>query len=523
MPSVRVIPAKKQIQSDIPAPLRDKRKVAGYARVSTDHEEQHTSYEAQVDYYTNYINAHEDWVFAGIYTDDGISATSTTRRHGFNQMVSDALDGKIDLIITKSVSRFARNTVDSLTTVRKLKNEGIEIYFEKENIWTLDAKGELLITIMSSIAQEESRNISENVKWGHRKRFADGKVSVSYGQFLGYEKGEDGKMVVNREQAQVVQMIYAWFLEGLSYHGIASKLTEMHIPTPGGKTQWRQAVVKSILQNEKYKGDALLQKTYIVDFLTKKSKKNEGEIPQYYVENDHEAIITPEQFQEVQDEIARRDAKKGKYSGVSPFASKIICGECGGFYGAKVWHSTDKYKKTIYRCNNKYDGKRCDTPTITEDEIKESFIKAVNILLKDKGELVQNAREMLAIIDTTESLERQRSEVLDEMEVVAGLMEKAISENAKKAQDQKAYEKRYQKLVDRYEKANGKNEDLAIKIDEVKRKIRGMESFIKTLEETDEVISYFDLKLWQSLLDYVQVHSKEDMRFIFKNGEEIKL
>ena len=207
MSNVTIIPARKKTNLNNPIPIAEVRKVAGYARVSTDHDEQLTSYEAQVDYYTNYINKHDDWEFAGIYTDEGITATSTKRRKGFNQMVEDALAGKIDLIITKSVSRFARNTVDSLTTIRKLKEHGIEIYFEKENIWTLDSKGELLITLMSSMAQEESRNISENVKWGHRKRYADGKVSVSYGQFLGYEKGEDGKMVVNPEQAKGVKYL----------------------------------------------------------------------------------------------------------------------------------------------------------------------------------------------------------------------------------------------------------------------------------------------------------------------------
>jgi DNA invertase Pin-like site-specific DNA recombinase len=188
--------------------------VAGYARVSTDHEDQVTSYEAQVDYYTSYIKGRHDWEFVDIYTDEGISATNTRHRDGFNTMVKDALDNKIDLIITKSVSRFARNTVDSLTTVRKLKDKGIEVYFEKENIWTLDAKGELLITIMSSLAQEESRSISENTTWGQRKRFADGKVSVPFKQFLGYDKGQDGNLVVNREQARVVKLIYRLYLSG---------------------------------------------------------------------------------------------------------------------------------------------------------------------------------------------------------------------------------------------------------------------------------------------------------------------
>ena len=212
--AVTMIPATKNRFTALPTASVARRKVAGYARVSTDSEEQQTSYEAQVDYYTQYIQSREDWEFVGVYTDEGISATNTKHRDGFKQMVKDALAGKIDLIVTKSVSRFARNTVDSLTTVRKLKEHGTEIYFEKENIFTFDSKGELLITIMSSLAQEESRSISENVTWGQRKRFADGKVSMPYKQFLGYEKGEDGTPVINEEEAAIVRLIYRLFLDG---------------------------------------------------------------------------------------------------------------------------------------------------------------------------------------------------------------------------------------------------------------------------------------------------------------------
>lgn len=204
-------------------------------------------------------------------------------------MVADALAGKIDLIVTKSVSRFARNTVDSLTTIRQLKENGIECYFEKENIWTFDGKGELLLTIMSSLAQEESRSISENCTWGQRKRFADGKDTVPFNRFLGYDRRPDGNLVVNREQAAIVQRIYAMFLQGMTYNGIAQQLTDDGILSPGGKPKWNTPAVKSILSNEKYKGCALLQKTYTVDYLTKKKKVNEGEIPQYYVEDNREA------------------------------------------------------------------------------------------------------------------------------------------------------------------------------------------------------------------------------------------
>ena len=214
--AIKVIPATKDKFTALPTASIAKRRVAAYARVSTDSDEQFTSYEAQIDYYTQYIKKRDDWEFVKVYTDEGISGTNTKRREGFNEMVADALAGKIDLIVTKSVSRFARNTVDSLVTVRKLKEHHVEVFFEKENIYTFDSKGELLITIMSSLAQEESRSISENVTWGQRKRFADGKVSMPYKQFLGYDRGEGGVPIINEKEAEIVRLIYRLFLE-LSY------------------------------------------------------------------------------------------------------------------------------------------------------------------------------------------------------------------------------------------------------------------------------------------------------------------
>lgn len=248
--SVIVIPATKGEHTTISANNKKKRRVAAYARVSTDHEEQHSSYEAQVKYYTNYIQEREDWEFVSVYSDEGVTGCNLKNRDGFNQMVTDALNGRIDLILTKSVSRFARNTVDSLTTIRKLKEKMVECYFEKENIWTFDGKGELLLTIMSSLAQEESRSISENCTWGQRKRFADGKVTVPFKRFLGYDRGENGNLVRNKEQASVICRIYGLFLQGRSPYAIAKILMEEGIPSPGGKEVWSQSTVKSILTKE---------------------------------------------------------------------------------------------------------------------------------------------------------------------------------------------------------------------------------------------------------------------------------
>ena len=284
---VRTISATLNRFNSEPVTATRKRKTAGYARVSTDQEEQATSYETQMRYYRNYVHSREDWEFVGMYSDDGITATNTKRCDGFNLMINDALSDKIDLIITKSISQFARNTVDSLTKIRKLKDKGVEVYFEKENIWTLDSKGELLITIMSSLAQEESRSISENTTWGKRKQFANGKSSVGYSWFLGYDK--DFK--INEEQAHTVRLIYKLFISGLSLYTITKELVNRGIKSPSGKDAWYISTVKSILTNEKYRGDALLQKQFTTDFLQKTRKTNNGEIPQYYVEEHHEAIF----------------------------------------------------------------------------------------------------------------------------------------------------------------------------------------------------------------------------------------
>ncbi len=353
-----------------------RRRTAAYARVSTDHEDQQTSYEAQVSYYTSYIRSRPDLEFVNVYTDEGISGTSTARREGFRQMIADAMAGKIDLIITKSVSRFARNTVDSLTTIRQLKEHKVECYFEKENISTFDSKGELLLTIMASLAQEESRSISENCVWGQRKRFADGKVTVPFSRFLGYDRGEDGNLIVNQKEAELVREIYQMFLSGVSPYSIAKRLTERKIPSPGGKDRWYKGTITSILSNEKYKGDALLQKVYTTDFLTKRKKLNVGEVPQYYVEGNHEAIIPEDIFERAQAELERRRKPDKPDTPDKPanavFLPRIICGCCCGAYSAKVWHSTNRYKRTIWQCKNE----SCGTPHLVEEELRLIFVRA---------------------------------------------------------------------------------------------------------------------------------------------------
>lgn len=544
MAVVKKIPAKpkQSVTRQNATPVR--RKVAAYARVSTDRDEQFTSYTAQIDYYTRYIHARPDWEFAGMYTDGGISGTSMKYREGFKQMIADALAGKIDLIVTKSVSRFARNTVDSLTTIRKLKEHGTECYFEKENIWTFDGKGELLITIMSSLAQEESRSISENVTWGHRKRMADGRVLIAFSTFMGYKRGKNGEMVVDEAQAEVVRDIYGCFLLGMTPNGIASRLTKLGVPNCYGGDRWYDSTVQSILTNEKYKGDALMQKRYTEDFLTKKRRKNDGVLPQYYVEGDHEAIIEPETFDLVQLEIARRrelarNNAGGRYNGADLLGARIICGECGCHYGPKVWHSNTSYSKKVYRCNGKYEersgksaGKakagrsnraatahKCGTPHLYEGEIRQLFVDAVNALIALKGGSIDeflngDNGEFDACVSEAER-DRQDSD----MQALFEQLKAAVEENVRDAIDRE----RCDESAEYSAIADARYDALLAGISEGEPAEAMPRQILAALAGLEAPIEEFDEELWAALLDNVTVYSLEDIRCSFKDGTVLQL
>lgn len=509
------------------APLNSlvRRKVAGYARVSTDSDEQENSYAAQVDYFTEFIKAREDWEYVKIYTDEGITGVNTKRRDGFNQMIADALDGKIDLIVTKSVSRFARNTVDTLTTIRELKAHGVEVFFQKENIYTFDGKGELLLTIMSSLAQEESRSISENVAWGIRKSFSDGKVMMPYGSFLGYCKGENGTPAIVPEEARVVEAIYRRFLEGFTPHQIAKELTERGVPTPRNGKKWGASTVLSILQNERYKGEAILQKSFCTDFLTKKTKKNEGELPQYHVRDSHPAIVTSELWDLVQIEIGRRKALGKHYSGGGAFASRVVCGECGGFYGPKVWHSTDPYRTVIWRCNGKYstsESKRepCRCPHIREDELIQRFQTVIGRVLVRKPVVLAACQEAIHSLlewDETE-LERLRQQA----DGLAGKVRSLIAIKAHAHGDHEAFEQDYKKLVGQHERLISRIEKAEAEKKDRKDRARKIELYMSLLARQDDELD-FDPVLFTLFVDKVIVSgTKRDvhLRFVLADGSE---
>ena len=523
MAKVTMIPSTIDPRTHLPQFSTKKRKVCAYARVSTDSDEQFTSYEAQIEYYTKYIKANPQWEFVDVYTDEGITGTNTKRRAGFKRMIKDALDGKIELIVTKSVSRFARNTVDSLTTIRELKAKGIEIFFEKENIYTLDSKGELLVTIMSSMSQEESRSISENVTMGKRWAFKEGKVPFSYKSFLGYEKGADGKPVINEEEATIVRMIYQLYLEGKTAREIKDVLNALELPAPREKNGWHMSTILSILKNEKYKGDALLQKKFTVDFLEHKVKKNTGEIPQYYVEGNHPAIIDPNEWEAVQIEMARRSKTGRGYNGRNPFASKVICADCGGIYGMKIWHSNSPHRKEVFQCNQKFnkEKEKCSTPTLSIDDIKNAFIKAFNELQLNMDGVIEDMEMMIEVLcdfsELDEKIERQQLEV----EMLTEQTRKLVDENARKAQSQEEYLNKYNKVKEIFEKEVEKLEDLRTKKTNQLTKKKAMESYLQAFKESPTYIDEWSDKLFHLFIDKILVHADSRLEFIFKNGSKI--
>ncbi|MFI3175483.1 MAG: recombinase family protein [Bacillota bacterium] len=395
---VAIIPAKMEVETQVKTAEKLKNVVA-YCRVSTVLEDQENSYETQIAYYRKLIHETKGWRLAGIYADHGKSATDITKRDDFNAMMNDCMRGSVDLVLTKSISRFARNTVDALQSIRKLKDKGIPVIFEKEGINTMESAGELLLTILSSQAQEESRNISMNTQWGVTRKFENGQAVVNHNRFLGYTKNEEGELVIVPEEAEIIRRIYRDYLSGLSLLGIARSLEKDGILTVTGKQKWDTSVICRILSNEKHCGDLLLQKTVTVDYLTHKRTKNIGQEKQYYIEDNHEAIIPKALFLEVQAEKARRrifwgktGEKKSKeeekvqtaieeqqrvvkkeakkYSSKYALSSIIFCGECGHKYQRKMWLVQGE-KEPVWRCHDrlKHGAKSCCTHSLT---IKES-------------------------------------------------------------------------------------------------------------------------------------------------------
>lgn len=415
--AVKVIQATKKIQKTTVGEENHKLRVAAYCRVSTDSEEQETSYEAQCRHYTDYIRKNPDWEMAGIYADEGISGTQAGKRPEFLHMIEDCEKGEIDFIITKSISRWARNTLDSLNYIRKLKDLGIPVLFEKENINTMDARGELLITIMSSIAQQESQSISQNVRMGIQYHMQQGRGWVNTTTFLGFGPGEKpGDLVIIPEEADLVRRIFREFLEGYSPAMIGRHLERDAIPTKAGSLRWHASTITNILENEKYAGDMLLQKYYTKDFLTHRMVKNRGELPQYFVEDHHPPIVPKEIYKQAQGELARRgalkkEAVKLRFGSEEALTGRIICGRCGNTLKRYqkpenpeyLWQILPSMDPVEWRCRTRAYTKKtrgrntpspCGCRFVPEEEVKKAILYALNRLPEYRDALLRRLGEL---------------------------------------------------------------------------------------------------------------------------------
>ena len=393
---VEVIPATWNPADESVREIR-KLRVAAYCRVSTELEQQQSSYDIQIEYYTRHIMQNPNWIFAGVFADDGRSATNTFRRDDFNQLMNQCMKGKVDMVITKSISRFARNTVDCISWVRKLREKNVAVYFEKENLNTLDDSTEMILTILSSQAQEESRAISTNVKWGYARKFEKGESTRQ--RSYGFRKAPTGEMCIVEEEAAVIRNMARWFLDGDSLERIKHRLEDAGIETTTGKRTWSTGTIYNILTNEKIMGDVLLQKTFTADYLTKRRVKNSGQQKQYYVKNHHEAIIPKAVYYKIQEEIARRSSlkkagtRKGKtaqgvYSSKYALTGIMVCNECGAHYRRTTWAKNGK-KVIVWRCINRLEHgtKRChESPTLKEEVIQEAIMGKLHSLSIDQEE-----------------------------------------------------------------------------------------------------------------------------------------
>ena len=516
--NITVIPARKRVGSTAAKEKIKKLRVAAYCRVSTETEEQNLSYEVQVAHYTEYIKKNTEWEFAGIFADDGISGTNTKKREEFNRMIEECMEGNIDLVITKSISRFARNTLDCLKYIRQLKEKNIAVYFEKENINTMDAKGEVLLTIMASLAQQESQSLSQNVKLGLQYRYQQGKVQVNHNRFMGYTKDEEGNLIIVPEEAEIIKRIYREYLEGKSLVGIGRDLEKDGILTAAGKPRWRPETIKKILLNEKYIGDALLQKTFTVDFLTKKRVKNEGHVPQYYVENSHEAIIPKELFLQAQEELHRRsniytgaDKNKRIYSSKYALSTITFCGDCGDIYRRVYWNIHGR-KEFVWRCVTRIEQgpEVCKNRTVKEAELYDAVMTAINRLLAGGDNMIRILEENIhAIIgDTTEYKISEINTLLEEKQ-------KELISLANKGKD-------FESLADEIEELREKRQTLLVEDASLSGENERINELIEFIRTNKYRTLLYDDTLVRKIIQNVTVY---DDHFVicFKSCIEIKV
>ena len=524
-----VIPAKSREEIQQTTRL----KVAAYCRVSTDQEEQESSYEAQISYYTDKIGKNSEWQMAGIFADEGITGTQAKKRPEFLKMIKLCRQRKIDLILTKSLSRFARNTVDSLNYIRELKALGIAIIFEKENINTLQTDTEMMLTIMSCFAQAESESISKNVSWGVRQSFKNGNVPIQYARLLGYKKGTDGLPEIVPEEAEIVREIFRRYLDGASMEHIADGLNEKGLTTKGGGSPYRKIAIQRILTNEKYTGDALLQKTYVTDCITKKTRKNNGELPMYLVKNHHEPIISKADFNRVQEEMARRSAKRviadkltkgeqGKYSAKYALSELLVCGECGTHYRRVTW-TAKGFKEIKWRCISRiqYGKKKChNSPTVDEQALHRAIVSAINEFCEVKEDVANLLRESITeVLDpnlngSVQAAQQRIDELahnIDELIKLATVpetAESAMSDIARFSEEMKTL----REFIEGEKVKQMASQRNSTELDEI----------LERLENEDFSVTDYDDVVVRQLIEKVMVENKCFITVTFKGGFEIK-
>jgi DNA invertase Pin-like site-specific DNA recombinase len=490
-------------------------RAAAYARVSSDRESQEESYQGQCDYYTRYIQNNPDWEFVDLYADEAKSGLTTKRRDGFNRMIEDALAGKIDMIVTKSLSRFSRNTADILNTIRKLTAIGVVFYFEKENIRTDDSKGELFLTIMSSLAQDESRSISENIKVGLKHRMESGKIGVNCGNLYGYEKGDDGEPQIIEDEAVIVRRIYDMYLQGTSATRIAKILTYEGIEPPGKGKQWYQVTVNSILTNERYIGDLLCQKTVVPNFIDKKIVKNDNETGQFYIDDHHVPIIDKESYKTVQELF--KTNKAGRKNN-SIFAKKTICGECGGVFTPVIWHCGHySHQKEKWRCGNKYkkNTSKCTTPAVDDDLLQTVFVEAFNIKMRDissNSEMANMVGDICFDVFSTEDTDGEITKLEMKVDRFRKEIHKVLADPLGEGLEELS--------------ANFENtkKELAVQNEERKRLAANCEAvkvFTEAISNREGILTTFDEQLFRDVADCFIVNSDGSIAVRFIDGSEV--
>lgn len=513
-------------------------RVAAYCRVSTDSEDQLNSYKSQVAYYTELIKKNKEWAMAGIFADEAITGTQVTKREDFQRMINECMNGEIDMVITKSISRFARNTLDTLKYVRMLKEKNIAVYFEDEKINTLTMDGELLLVVLSSVAQQEVENISANVKKGLKMKMKRGEL-VGFQGCLGYDyHPEDKTITVNQEEAKIVQYIFNRYIEGAGGSVIGKELENLGYKTRYGSSSWAQSTVIGIIKNEKYKGDLLMGKTFTVDPISKRRLENFGEEDKFYIRDHHEAIISEETFEKAQAILKRRNQnrvklsdgniKREKFSRQYAFSCMLECGFCGATLTRRNWHSGTEYSKVIWQCvtATKKGKKFCpDSKAIPEKAIEDAFVESYRILCSDNKEVLEEFLKRMEDNLNSSSVNKKISKIDKEITTLAEKKNKLVDMRLEDLIDKVAYETKYADLVVNQENLIEDRKKLVEASENEKDIKRRLKEFKKTLEQ-NEVLDEFDRYVFESVVEKVIIGGIDEdgnkdpaqITFVYKTG-----